>query len=51
MNANPFTNGHRYLVEKAARENDVVHLFVLSEDLSHYPGSCASRWYRRASRR
>ena len=29
MNANPFTNGHRYLVEKAARENDVVHLFVL----------------------
>ena len=39
MNANPFTNGHRYLVEKAARENDVVHLFVLSEDLSHYPGS------------
>ena len=39
MNANPFTNGHCYLVEKAARENDVVHLFVLSEDLSHYPGS------------
>ena len=39
MNANPFTNGHRYLVEKAARENDVVHLFVLSEDLSQFPGA------------
>ena len=39
MNANPFTNGHRYLVEKAAKENDVVHLFVLSEDLSQFPGA------------
>ena len=39
MNANPFTNGHRYLVEKAARDNDVVHLFVLSEDLSQFPGA------------
>ena len=27
MNANPFTLGHRHLVERAARENDVVHLF------------------------
>lgn len=37
MNANPFTNGHLYLVEKAAQENDVVHLFVLTEDLSDFP--------------
>lgn len=37
MNANPFTRGHRYLVEKASRENDVVHLFVLEEDLSAFP--------------
>ncbi|MDO4643004.1 MAG: [citrate (pro-3S)-lyase] ligase [Cardiobacteriaceae bacterium] len=36
MNANPFTNGHLYLVEKAAHENDVVHLFVLSEDFSQF---------------
>ena len=37
MNANPFTLGHRYLVEKAASENDLVHIFVLSEDKSVFP--------------
>lgn len=37
MNANPFTNGHLHLVETAAKENDVVHLFVLSEDASVFP--------------
>lgn len=31
-NANPFTLGHRYLVETAARECAWVHLFILSED-------------------
>lgn len=34
MNANPFTKGHRYLVETAAAENDHVYVFVLSEDRS-----------------
>lgn len=37
MNANPFTLGHRHLVERAAAENDTVHLFVLSEDASLVP--------------
>lgn len=37
MNANPFTLGHQYLIEKASIENDVVHIFVLSEDLSVFP--------------
>ncbi len=37
MNANPFTLGHRYLVERAAAENDRVHLFVVSEDVSLVP--------------
>ncbi|MDY5476001.1 MAG: [citrate (pro-3S)-lyase] ligase [Enterocloster clostridioformis] len=37
MNANPFTLGHQYLVEKAAEENDIVHLFVVSEDASLVP--------------
>jgi len=37
MNANPFTRGHRYLVEKAAGENDFVHLFVLSEEAGPIP--------------
>ena len=31
-NANPFTLGHRYLVETAARECAWVHVFILSED-------------------
>ena len=31
-NANPFTQGHRYLVEQAAAECAWVHLFILSED-------------------
>lgn len=39
MNANPFTNGHLYLVEKAAAENDVLHLFMVSEDASLIPYS------------
>ncbi|WGE62333.1 [citrate (pro-3S)-lyase] ligase [Actinobacillus equuli subsp. haemolyticus] len=37
MNANPFTLGHLYLVEKAASENDLVHLFIVSEDKSLVP--------------
>lgn len=37
MNCNPFTLGHQYLVEKAASENDLVHLFMVSEDSSLFP--------------
>ena len=37
MNANPFTLGHAYLLERAARENTRVVLFVLSEDRSLVP--------------
>lgn len=37
MNANPFTRGHRYLVEKAAAENDYLHLFLLSEEAGPIP--------------
>jgi [citrate (pro-3S)-lyase] ligase len=33
-NCNPFTLGHRYLIEKACRDHEVVHLFILKEDLS-----------------
>lgn len=39
MNANPFTLGHQYLVEKAGTENDLVHLFVVREDSSAFPFS------------
>ena len=37
MNCNPFTLGHRYLIEKACSENEAVHLFVVKEDLSVFP--------------
>lgn len=37
MNANPFTLGHRHLVEQAARQCDWLHLFVVREDASFFP--------------
>ena len=37
MNCNPFTNGHLYLIEKAASENDHVHIFILDENRSLFP--------------
>ncbi|MDB1126150.1 [citrate (pro-3S)-lyase] ligase [Vibrio sp. kj40-1] len=36
MNANPFTFGHRYLVEKASKQCDWLHLFVVKEDRSFF---------------
>ena len=36
MNCNPFTKGHRYLIEQAAKECDRLLIFVLSEDRSHF---------------
>jgi [citrate (pro-3S)-lyase] ligase len=35
-NCNPFTNGHRYLIETAAKDCGFVYLFILSEDLSEF---------------
>lgn len=43
MNANPFTLGHQYLVEKAASECDTLHLFIVSEDASLIPFSVRKR--------
>ncbi len=37
INANPMTNGHLYLIETAAMENEEVLVFVVSEDLSSFP--------------
>jgi [citrate (pro-3S)-lyase] ligase len=34
LNANPFTCGHRYLIEKAAAACDWVHVFAVKEDAS-----------------
>lgn len=37
VNCNPFTKGHRALIEQAARENPAVIVFVVSEDRSLFP--------------
>ena len=37
MNANPFTYGHRYLVEAALKECDYLIVFVVEEDKSELP--------------
>ncbi|MFC0225128.1 [citrate (pro-3S)-lyase] ligase [Serratia aquatilis] len=34
MNANPFTLGHQYLIEEAARRCEWLHLFLVKEDAS-----------------
>lgn len=39
MNCNPFTLGHRYLIETAAKECDWVYVFVLSEQQPPFPAA------------
>ncbi|PLX94682.1 MAG: [citrate (pro-3S)-lyase] ligase [Desulfuromonas sp.] len=36
INANPFTLGHRYLIETAARQVDWLYVFVVQEDSSSF---------------
>ncbi len=36
MNANPFTLGHRYLIEQALAQCDHLHLFVVGENASQF---------------
>lgn len=43
MNANPFTLGHRHLVEVAAGTVDTLHLFVVSEEEGPIPFSVRKR--------
>ena len=37
MNCNPFTLGHRYLIEQAASQVDHLYIFVVEEDKSVFP--------------
>jgi [citrate (pro-3S)-lyase] ligase len=37
MNCNPFTLGHRYLIEEAARQSVQVLVFIVEEDKSSFP--------------
>lgn len=36
MNCNPFTNGHRYLIEYASKQVDRLYVFVVEEDCSFF---------------
>lgn len=49
MNANPFTLGHRYLLEQASAQVDLLHVFVVSEDVSLVPLSVRERLVREGS--
>jgi [citrate (pro-3S)-lyase] ligase len=37
LNCNPFTRGHLYLIETAARASKLLRLFVVSENKSEFP--------------
>ena len=37
VNCNPFTQGHRHLIEHAARQVDNLYVFVVREDRSAFP--------------
>lgn len=37
MNCNPFTLGHRYIIEQASKESENVIVFVVKEDKSIFP--------------
>ncbi len=37
MNCNPFTLGHRYLIERASSLSDILHIFVVWENRSSFP--------------
>ena len=39
MNCDPFTLGHRYVIEQAAQDCGHVYVFVLSEDRGHFPAA------------
>lgn len=49
MNANPFTLGHQYLLEQAAGQVDLLHVFVVSEDVSLVPLAVRERLVREGS--
>ncbi len=46
MNADPFTNGHRYLVQTAAAQCRRLIVFVLSADAAHVPADVRLRLVR-----
>lgn len=49
MNCNPFTLGHQYLVETAAKSCDHLYVFVLSEDKSRFSAADRLEMVRRGT--
>lgn len=49
MNCDPFTLGHQYLAETAARDCDHLYLFVLSEDKGHFSAADRLEMVRRGT--
>lgn len=49
MNCNPFTLGHQYLVETAAKQCDRLYIFVLSEDKSRFSAADRLEMVRRGT--
>ena len=49
VNCNPFTNGHRYLIETAAKEVDNLYVFVVKEDRSVFPFAVRDRLVRQGT--
>ena len=50
VNCNPFTNGHRYLIESAARQVGHLYVFVVKEDRSIFPFDVRYRLVREGVR-
>lgn len=49
MNCNPFTLGHRYLIERAAKENSEVVVFIVEEEKSLFPFNVRLELVRRGT--
>lgn len=50
VNCNPFTNGHRYLIEQASELVDNLYVFVVREDRSIFPFDVRFRLVREGVR-
>ena len=46
MNCNPFTSGHRYLIEYALKNVDYLFIFVVEEDQSVFLFMTDFRWLK-----
>ncbi len=50
VNCNPFTNGHRHLLEQAARRCETLYVLVVREDRSAFPFEARLRLVREGTR-